>query len=143
MDLSRISPLRKAMLVSMTGVFLGGTVLAILVFAFWQSGLEREATGTAIGGALGLLLSAAVFCTWVVALQRVGRGRDGRALWGAFGRGFALKALVLIAATLTARFALNGVSSAAVAVSFAGAALWINVLAVPFLHRQIGSPRGL
>jgi hypothetical protein len=144
LDLQRLSPLRKSALVAGTSVFLGAAVLAIAVFALAVP-LERprDAAGAAAGGSLGLVIGALVFCSWVAALLRARGPEDGRLVWRAFGRGFAFKALVLVAGTALVRFLLPDLTPAGFAVAFAGGALWVGLLGVPFLHRQLGSPRGL
>ncbi|MBL8896117.1 MAG: hypothetical protein JNM84_00745 [Planctomycetes bacterium] len=144
LDLQRLSPLRRAALVAGSAVFFGAAVLAIVVFVLaGPLGRSRDAAGAALGGSVGLVLGAFVFCSWVAALLRARGPEDGRRVWRSFGRGFALKAVVLVAGTVLVRFFLPDLTPAGFAVAFAGSALWVGVLGVPFLHRQLGSPRGL
>lgn len=143
-DLARLTPLRRATLVASAAAFVGAALLALVVFVVAVPfGRPREAAGAASGGAAGLLLGAIVFRSWVSALLRARGPADGRVVWRAFGRGFALKAVVLVVGTAVVRFAVPALSPAGFAVAFAAGALWVSVLGVPFLHRQLGSSRGL
>ncbi|MBK9383825.1 MAG: hypothetical protein IPN34_03230 [Planctomycetes bacterium] len=144
LDLQRLSPLRRSALVAGTAVFLGAGVLAVAIFLLAVPlDRPRDAAGAAAGGALGLVIGAFVYCSWVAALLRAPGPEGSRLVWRSFGRGFAFKALVLVAGTAAVRYLLPDLTPAGFAVAFAAGALWVGVLGVPFLHRQLGSPRGL